>query len=150
MDCLWDSPGKNTGVGCHCLFQGIFLTQGLNSSLLHYRQTLYCLSHQGSHCQAYIGLPQKYFWVFSNSLWKTWMKVWVNQIHTHTHTHTRTCMHECARTHTHTHIYIYTFLRDSYRNPLDRKKSSVWVEKSGAHWFRRYRSCWSGRALPWD
>ena len=26
-----DSPGKNTGVGCHALFQGIFPTQGLNS-----------------------------------------------------------------------------------------------------------------------
>ena len=25
----WDSPGKNTGVGCHFLLQGIFLTQGL-------------------------------------------------------------------------------------------------------------------------
>ena len=25
-----DSPGKNTGVGCHALLQGIFLTQGLN------------------------------------------------------------------------------------------------------------------------
>ena len=23
----WDSPGKNTGVGCHTLLQGIFLTQ---------------------------------------------------------------------------------------------------------------------------
>ena len=29
------SPGKNTGVGCHFFFQGIFLTQGLNLSLLH-------------------------------------------------------------------------------------------------------------------
>ena len=28
----WDSPGKNTGVGCHALFQGIFLTQGWNPS----------------------------------------------------------------------------------------------------------------------
>ena len=27
-----DSPGKNTGVGCHALFQGIFPNQGLNSS----------------------------------------------------------------------------------------------------------------------
>ena len=27
-------PGKNTGVGCHFLLQGIFLTQGLNSCLL--------------------------------------------------------------------------------------------------------------------
>ena len=24
-----DSPGKNTGVGCHSLLQGIFLTQGI-------------------------------------------------------------------------------------------------------------------------
>ena len=32
--CLWDSPGKDTGVGCHALFQGIFLTQGSNPGLL--------------------------------------------------------------------------------------------------------------------
>ena len=25
-----DSPGKNTGLGCHFLLQGIFLTQGSN------------------------------------------------------------------------------------------------------------------------
>ena len=55
MDCSparllspWDSPGKNTGVGCHFLPWGNFLTQGLNSCLLHYRQMLYCLSQQGS------------------------------------------------------------------------------------------------------
>ena len=29
-----DSPGKNTGVDCHALLQAIFLTQGLNPSLL--------------------------------------------------------------------------------------------------------------------
>jgi len=29
-----DSPGKNTGVGCHALFQDIFLTQGSNPHLL--------------------------------------------------------------------------------------------------------------------
>ena len=33
--CPWNFPGKNTGVGCHSLFQGIFLTQGLNPHLLH-------------------------------------------------------------------------------------------------------------------
>ena len=27
--CLWDSPGKNIGVGCHSLLQGIFPTRGL-------------------------------------------------------------------------------------------------------------------------
>ena len=31
----WDSLGKSTGVGCHALLQGIFLTQGLNLRLLH-------------------------------------------------------------------------------------------------------------------
>ena len=37
----WDSPGKNTGVGCHFLLQGIFPTQGLNLHLLHCRWILY-------------------------------------------------------------------------------------------------------------
>ena len=37
----WDSPGNNTGVGYQALLQGIFLTQGLNLSLLHFRQILY-------------------------------------------------------------------------------------------------------------
>ena len=47
----WVFPGKNTGVGCHFLLQEIFPTQGLNPGLLHCRQTLYLLSHQGSsHC----------------------------------------------------------------------------------------------------
>ena len=41
----WGFPGKNTGVGCHFLLQGIFPTQGSNLGLLHCRQTLYCLSH---------------------------------------------------------------------------------------------------------
>ena len=45
---LWDFPGKNTGVGCHFLLQEIFLTQGLNLGVLHCRQMLYRLSHQGS------------------------------------------------------------------------------------------------------
>ena len=43
-----DSPGKDTGVGCHAILQGIFLTQGLNLSLLHCREIPYHLSHQGS------------------------------------------------------------------------------------------------------
>ena len=40
MDCSppgssvhWDSPGKNTGMGCHALLQWIFLTQGSNPCL---------------------------------------------------------------------------------------------------------------------
>ena len=34
MDCPWNSPGKNTGVGSHSLLQGIFSTQGLKLCLL--------------------------------------------------------------------------------------------------------------------
>ena len=47
-----DSPGKNNGVGCHALLQGIFLTQGLNPGLPHCRQIFQPLSHQGSPFQA--------------------------------------------------------------------------------------------------
>ena len=41
----WDSLGKNTGVGCHSLLQGIFLTQEYNLGLPHCRQIFYLLSH---------------------------------------------------------------------------------------------------------
>ena len=43
--CPWDSPGKNTGAGCHALLQGIFPTQGSDPGLAHGRQILYQLSH---------------------------------------------------------------------------------------------------------
>ena len=49
----WDSPGKNTGVDCHALLQGIFPTQGLNQHLLcllHWQAVLYPLRHLGSPC----------------------------------------------------------------------------------------------------
>ena len=36
--CPWNFPGKNTGMGCHFLLQGIFPIQGSNPSLL-------CLLH---------------------------------------------------------------------------------------------------------
>ena len=35
-----ESPGKHTGVSCHFLLQGIFLTQGSNPGLLHCKQIL--------------------------------------------------------------------------------------------------------------
>ena len=40
----WDFPG-NTGVCCHFLLQGIFLTQGSNPGIPQYSQILYCLSY---------------------------------------------------------------------------------------------------------
>ena len=73
---LWpcNSPGKNTGVVCHSFLQGIFQTQESNMGLLHWRQILYHLSHQGS--------PHNARGQYTNT-------------HTHTHTHT------CTRAHTH-------------------------------------------------
>ena len=44
----WNSPGQNIGVGSHSLLQGIVPTQGSNPGLLHCRQILYQLSHQGT------------------------------------------------------------------------------------------------------
>ena len=44
-----DSPGKNTGLGCTALLQGIFPTQELNQGLLHCRWILYQLNCLGGH-----------------------------------------------------------------------------------------------------
>ena len=44
----WNFPGKDTWVGCHFLLQGIFLTQGLSSCLLHWQADSLPLSHLGS------------------------------------------------------------------------------------------------------
>ena len=67
-----DSLGKNTGVGCHTLLQGIFPTKGSNLDLPHCRWILYRLSHQGS--------PRILEWVdypFSRgfSWWRNWTRV---------------------------------------------------------------------------
>ena len=43
-----DSPSKNTELVCHVIHQMIISTQELNQGLLHCRQFLYHLSHQGS------------------------------------------------------------------------------------------------------
>ena len=40
--CPWNSPVKNTGLGCHFLLQRIFPTQESSPGLLHCRQVLYC------------------------------------------------------------------------------------------------------------
>ena len=46
-------------MGCHALLQGIFSTQGSNLSLLcllHCRQSLYCLNHQGGHSPSSVSI----------------------------------------------------------------------------------------------
>ena len=64
-----DSPGKNTGVGCHALLREIFPTQGSNPSLPHRRWILYHLSHQGS--------PRTLGWVpYPFSKRSSWPRKW--------------------------------------------------------------------------
>ena len=48
--CLWNFPGKNTGVGCHFFLQGMFLTKRSNPcllSLLHWQVDFLPLKPQG-------------------------------------------------------------------------------------------------------
>ena len=64
-----DSPGKNTGVGCHGFLQGIFPTQGGNPGLQCFRRVIYQLSHQGN--------PKHHSFGF---LWKLHKQNWSNHL----------------------------------------------------------------------
>ena len=61
--CPWDSPGENTGVGCHVLLQGIFMTQGSNPHLLrllHCRWILYHWATGEAPCMCVCGCVYVY------------------------------------------------------------------------------------------
>ena len=71
-----DSPGKNTGVGCHTLLQGIFLIQGSNLHLfclLHWQVdslplapfVLKCLGDYFSKIYLYFVIPHTLLYVFN-------------------------------------------------------------------------------------
>ena len=49
-----DFPGKNVGMGCHLLLQGIFPDQGSNPRLLHWQGDSHPLCHQGSPQQDFL------------------------------------------------------------------------------------------------
>ena len=53
--CSWNSPGQNIGVDCHSLLLGIVPIERLNLGLLHSRQILCNLSHQGIYSGIHIG-----------------------------------------------------------------------------------------------
>ena len=55
--CPWDFPGKNTGVGCHFLLQGIFPTQGLNLCLLHWQADTFTTAPPGKQTSIYLHNP---------------------------------------------------------------------------------------------
>ena len=69
---LWPSPSKNTGMGCRALLQGIFLTQGSNTHLLHLLHCwwiLYLKSHWESPRSQSVSSVQFSHSVVSDSLW---------------------------------------------------------------------------------
>ena len=69
-----DSLGKNTGVGCLALCQGIFLTQGSNPGVPRCRQILYCISYQGS--------PKILEWAASAfSRGSSWSRKWTSLLY---------------------------------------------------------------------
>ena len=64
--CPWDPPGKNTGMGCHVLLQGIFPTQGSTLYLLCLRtgrRVLYHRPRVTTNCKS---RELKTFTVYSN------------------------------------------------------------------------------------
>ena len=72
--CPWDSPGKNSGVGCHALLQGIFPTQGSNLGLLHCQADSLSAEPQGKPKNTGVGslsLLQQIF-LTQESNWVSW------------------------------------------------------------------------------
>ena len=65
--CPWDFPGKDTGVDCYSLLQGMFPTQGSNLCLLHQQTDSLLSDPPGKSMSSY---------------------TWNRDTHTHTHTHT--------------------------------------------------------------
>ena len=72
--CPWDFPGKNTGVSCHFILQGIFLTHESNPGLLHWQVDSLPLSHQGCPLCAYLPSSSSYF------IWGVFLWVELDQV----------------------------------------------------------------------
>ena len=101
--CPWNSPGKNTGVGCHFLLQGIFLikTQRSNWCLLHCKQSPALkvsslqLSHQGFH------IYTEYLYIFVHIYVQMYVYMYVC-ICIYTYVYMCVC------------VYIYTYVSHLY------------------------------------
>ena len=93
--------GKNSGVDCHFLLQGIFPTQESNPGLLHCRQTLYQLSYEGSiittTCRKNIYLYPYNSEPFGENNRGLYVCV-CTRVHTYVHTCIWSCMHTCELT----------------------------------------------------
>ena len=88
--CSWDSPGKNTGVGCHALLQGILLTRR-SDPCLFMSPALAGSLPLAPPGKPPLAIPTKYFLLFvfrymshGRFLWKGKLAMWlvlVNEIY---------------------------------------------------------------------
>ena len=86
MDCPWDPPGRNTGVGCRFLLRGIFPTQGSSLGLLRWQAGSVPLSHRrpagerGYNAGSYVAPPLLSVCLLSSWVWNGsltgWLRVW--------------------------------------------------------------------------
>ena len=65
--CQWDFPCKDTGMGCHALLQGIFLTQGSNQHLMSPASLCFTTS---TTWESHISLLEAITVLFSHLLWQ--------------------------------------------------------------------------------
>ena len=110
-----DSLGRNTGVGCHALLQGIFPNQGLSPGVLHCRQILYQPRQQESprilEWVAYpfsTGSVQPRNWTWVSCIAGGFFTSWATrEVHVCVYIHTYICICMCIYVHihicTHTH-----------------------------------------------
>ena len=69
--CSWNFPGKNTGVGCHFLLQGLFPTQGLNHVFCIFspgRLILYHCATWEAHIMPVTEMKIKFKLIYSSQL----------------------------------------------------------------------------------
>ena len=76
-----NSPGKNTGLGCHALLQGISPTQGMNPDLPQCRRILCHPSHQESLEIAYKSLPKPYIYPVISAVFLTHPYAQISVLH---------------------------------------------------------------------
>ena len=87
LPCPWDSPGKNTGVGCHFLLQCMKVKSEREVAQL-------CLtSSDPMDCS----LPGSSIHGICQARVLEWVAIAFSDLHTHTHTHTHTQTYTCSK-----------------------------------------------------
>ena len=110
---------KEYWSGCQTLLQGIFPTQGLNSDLLHCRQILYRLSHQGS--------PRKQKWVaYPFSSRSSWCRNWIGVSRIAGRFFIVWATRE-AQINVYINVYIYINMKESKEHNKWRGEEIVWT-----------------------